>query len=173
MRNITQQHLIEANVQSGLNTYSKWSYHLLRIALGGIFIYSGAIKLLDVKGFARMISLYDLVPEQMLAAVAIGLPSLELVAGIGLLFEIPGALSAIFAMLLMFCTILWYAILQDLDIDCGCFSTEELKGQNSLRQALYRDFVMIAVCCFLYYYRFLRTRREQGSAPRLKFTTII
>jgi len=160
-------------VHSGLKTCSTWSYHLLRIALGGIFIYSGAIKLLDVKGFARMISLYDLVPEQLLAAVAIALPSLEVVAGIGLLFEVPGALSAIFAMLLMFCTILWYGILQDLDIDCGCFSTEELKGQNSLRHALYRDFVMLAVCCFLYYYRFLQTRRKQGSGRRLKFITTI
>lgn len=158
---------------SGLNTFTVWSYRLLRIAIGGIFIYSGTIKLLDVKAFARMISLYDLVPEQLLPAVAIGLPTLELVAGIGLLFEIPGALSAIFAMLFMFCTILWYGILQDLDIDCGCFSTAELKGQNSLRQALYRDFVMIAVCCFLYGYRFLRTRHEQGSATRLKFTKII
>jgi len=160
-------------VQSSLNTVTSWSYLLLRIAIGGIFIYSGAVKLLDVKGFARMISLYDLVPELLLAAVAIGLPSLELVAGIGILFEIPGALSAIFAMLLMFCSILWYGILKDLDIDCGCFSTAELKGQDSLRQALYRDFVMIAVCCYLYLYWFLRIRRELGAGVPLKFTKIV
>jgi uncharacterized membrane protein YphA (DoxX/SURF4 family) len=141
--------------------------------MGGIFIYSGAVKLMDVKGFARMISLYDLVPEQFLAPVAIGLPAVELLAGIGILFEIPGALSAIFAMLLMFCTILWYGILQDLDIDCGCFSTEELKGQNSLRQALYRDFVMIAVCCYLYLYRFLRIKREQGDGSQILIRKII
>ena len=159
-------------MQSSLNTVTSWFYLFLRIVIGGIFIYSGAIKLLDVKGFARMISLYDLVPEQFLAAVAIGLPSLELVAGIGILFEIPGALAAIFAMLLMFCTILWYGILQDLDIDCGCFSTAELKGQNSLRQALYRDFIMLAVCCYLYLYRFLRIRRELGSGVPVKFTKI-
>jgi hypothetical protein len=89
----------------------------------------------------------------LLAPVAIGLPLLELLAGIGLLFEIPGALSAIFGMLLMFCFVLWYGILKDLDIDCGCFSTEELKGQDSLRQALYRDLVMIAVCGHLFLYR--------------------
>ena len=158
---------------SGLNTITFWSYNLLRVLLGGIFIYSGAVKLLDVKGFARMISLYDLVPEQFLAPVAIGLPALELVAGIGILFEIPGALSAIFAMLLMFCSILWYGILKDLDIDCGCFSTAELKGQNSLRQALYRDFVMIAGCCYLYLYRFFRIRRELGPGVPVKFRKII
>lgn len=150
-----------------------WSYRLLRIILGGIFIYSGAVKLMDVKGFARMISLYDLVPEQFLAPVAITLPAVELLAGIGILFEIPGALSAIFAMLIMFCTILWYGILQNLDIDCGCFSTEELKGQNSLRQALYRDFIMIAACCYLYLYRFLRFKREQGDGSQILFRKII
>ncbi|MRR07642.1 MAG: DoxX family membrane protein [Deltaproteobacteria bacterium] len=160
--------MIEAHVQSGLNIFTSWSYRLLRIVIGGIFIYSGAIKLLDVKGFARMISLYDLVPEQLLAPVAIGLPALELVAGIGILFEIPGALSAIFGMLLMFCSILWYGILQDLDIDCGCFSTAELKGQDSLRQALYRDFVMIAGCFYLYLYRFFRIRRELGPGAPVK-----
>lgn len=158
---------------SGLNTITFWSYHLIRVLMGGIFIYSGAVKLLDVKGFARMISSYDLVPDQLLAPVAIGLPGLELLAGIGILFEISGALSAIFAMLLMFCSILWYGILKDLDIDCGCFSTAELKGQNSLRQALYRDFVMIAGCCYLYLYRFLRIRRELGAGAPVKFTKII
>lgn len=158
---------------SGMKAMNLWSYRLLRIILGGIFIYSGAVKLMDVKGFARMISLYDLVPEQFLAPVAITLPAVELLAGIGILFEIPGALSAIFAMLIMFCTILWYGILQNLDIDCGCFSTEELKGQNSLRQALYRDFIMIAACCYLYLYRFLRFKREQGDGSQILFRKII
>ncbi len=156
-----------------MKTINLWSYRLLRIVMGSIFIYSGAVKLMDVKGFARMISLYDLVPEQLLAPVAIGLPAVELLAGIGILFEIPGALSAIFAMLLMFCTILWYGILKDLDIDCGCFSTEELKGQSSLRHALYRDFVMIAVCCYLYLYRFLRIKRLQGAGLQILFRKII
>lgn len=158
---------------SGMKAINLWSYRLLRIILGGIFIYSGAVKLMDVKGFARMISLYDLVPEQFLAPVAITLPAVELLAGIGILFEIPGALSAIFAMLIMFCTILWYGILQNLDIDCGCFSTEELKGQDSLRQALYRDFIMIAACCYLYLYRFLRFKREQGDGSQILFRKII
>lgn len=136
-----------------------WSYRILRIAIAGVFIYSGALKLADVKGFANLVSQYQLVPEQLLAPVAFGLPAIELLAGIALLFEVPAALSAIFGMLLMFIFILWYGILKDLDIDCGCFSTEEIKGQDSLRLALYRDFAMVAVCLYLYTYRFLRERR--------------
>lgn len=144
-----------------LATVNQWSYRLLRFALAALFIYSGAVKLADVKGFAAMVSQYQLVPDQFLAPVAYGLPAIELAAGIGLLFEVPGALSAIFGMLLMFITILWYGILKNLDIDCGCFSTEELKGHDSLRQALYRDFVMVFTCGYLYLFRYRRSRLGQ------------
>lgn len=130
------------------------------MALSGVFIYSGVVKLFDVKGFAVLISEYGLVPSELLAPVAIGLPLFEVLAGVALLFEIPGALTAIFSMLLMFCAVLWYGILKNLNIDCGCFSTAELAGQESLRQALYRDFVMIAICGLLYLYRFLRLKRS-------------
>jgi uncharacterized membrane protein YphA (DoxX/SURF4 family) len=150
-----------------------WSYRLLKLCLAGVFIYSGSVKLLDVKGFARMVSQYGLVPDSLLAPVAIGLPVLEVLAGVGLLFEIPGALSAISGMLVMFISILWYGVLKDLDIDCGCFSTKELKGQDSLRQALYRDFVMVATCCYLYIYRFLRIRRGQDLDVGFRIRKII
>lgn len=149
------------------------SYHLPRIVLGGIFIYSGVVKLLDVKGFAALVSQYGLVPEALLAPLAIGLPALEVLAGVSLLFEVPGALGAIFAMLLMFCSVLWYGILKDLDIDCGCFSTAELQGQASLRQALYRDFVMIAVCGNLFLHRFLRLKQTLGEGWRKNIRIII
>jgi uncharacterized membrane protein YphA (DoxX/SURF4 family) len=143
------------------NSLNLWAYRILRIIIGGVFVFSGALKIVDVKGFARMISQYELVPEQFLAPVAYGLPVFELVAGIGLIFDIPGALTAISGMLLMFIGILWYGILKNLDIDCGCFSTEELKGQDSLRKALYRDIVMVAICGYFYLYRIVRIRRTQ------------
>lgn len=148
-------------MSTSLVIIQKWSYRLLRYALAGLFIYSGAVKLTDVEGFAAMVSQYRLVPDQLLAPVAYGLPAIELAAGIGLLFELPGALTAITGMLFMFITVLWYGILKGLDIDCGCFSTEELKGHDSLRQALYRDFVMVFVCGYLYLFRCRRSIRSQ------------
>jgi uncharacterized membrane protein YphA (DoxX/SURF4 family) len=152
---------------SRVKTINLWAYRILRAIIGGVFIYSGTIKVLDVKGFARMVSQYNLVPDQLLAPFAYGLPVLEILAGIGLIFEIPGALTAIFAMLIMFIGVLWYGILKDLDIDCGCFSTEEMKGQDSLKKALYRDIVMVAACSYFYLYRCMRIKRGQGW-PTLK-----
>lgn len=147
---------------SHLKAADLWAYRSLRIVIGGVFVYSGTIKVMDVKGFARMVSQYNLVPDQFLAPVAYGLPVLELLAGIGLIFDLPAALSAITGMLVTFIGILWYGILKDLDIDCGCFSTEEIKGQDSLRQALYRDIVMVAVCGYLYVSRIFRSTHGRG-----------
>jgi hypothetical protein len=86
----------------------------------------------------------------LLAPVAIGLPALEFLAGLGLIFAIRGSLSIIFGLLITFVIVLWYGILHNLNIDCGCFSPEEIKGYTSLRHALYRDIVMIAATIYLY-----------------------
>ncbi len=123
---------------------------LVRFSLGSIFIYAGFSKLLDPKAFAKVLSQYDLIPEGLLAPVSIGLPALEFLAGLGLIFAIRGSLSIIFGLLITFVIVLWYGILHNLNIDCGCFSPEEIKGYTSLRHALYRDIVMIAAAIYLY-----------------------
>jgi len=125
-------------------------YHFIRFVLGSIFVYAGFIKLIDPKTFAKAISQYDLVPESMLIPVAIGLPAIEFLAGLGLIFAISGSLSIIFGLLITFVIVLWYGILNNLSIDCGCFSPEELKSYTSLWYAFYRDLVMIAAVIYLY-----------------------
>ena len=123
---------------------------LVRFSLGSIFIYAGFSKLLDPKAFAKVLSQYDLIPEGLLAPVSIGLPALEFLAGLGLIFAIRGSLSIIFGLLITFVIVLWYGILHNLNIDCGCFSPEEIQSYTSLRHALYRDIVMIAAAIYLY-----------------------
>ena len=127
-----------------------WLNYLIRVILGSVFLYAGVAKLLDPKAFARVISQYDLVPESLLAPVAIGLPVLEVLAGIGLVLAVRGSLSVIFGLLVMFVFVLWYGILKNLDIDCGCFSPQELKSQASLWHAFYRDIAMIAATGYLF-----------------------
>jgi uncharacterized membrane protein YphA (DoxX/SURF4 family) len=129
---------------------SPWLQHIIRFSIGVIFMYAGITKIIDPKAFARVISQYDLVPESLLVPVAIGLPVLEILAGIGLFFAIRGSLSVIFGLLVMFIFVLWYGILKNLDIDCGCFSPQELKSQASLWHAFYRDAAMIAATAYLF-----------------------
>lgn len=134
-----------------------WLYHFLRLALAGIFIYAGFIKLLDPRAFGHAISQYDLVPEGLLPMVAIGLPALELVAGLGLILETRFSLTAIFILLCIFLVILGYAVWQNLDIDCGCFTADELDAQHSVKTAFWRDLIMIGVTFFLSWRRRLRS----------------
>jgi uncharacterized membrane protein len=129
---------------------SLWFQRIIRFALGAVFIYAGITKLVDPKAFAKIISQYDLVPESLLAPVAIGLPVLEVLAGIGLFFAVRGSLSVTLGLLVTFVCVLWYGILKNLDIDCGCFSPLELKSQASLWHAFYRDIGMITAVGYLF-----------------------
>jgi len=126
---------------------------LIRLALGLVFVYAGAVKLVDPRAFARVVSQYDIVPEFLLAPFAVGLPALEFLAGLGLVFNIRGSLAVISALLMIFVLVLGYGILNSLDIDCGCFSPEELNARNSLQQAFYRDLLMMGAVCYLYAYK--------------------
>jgi uncharacterized membrane protein YphA (DoxX/SURF4 family) len=131
-------------------------------SVGGIFITAGVMKLQDPKAFARIISQYDLVPEGLLPVIAMGLPGLEVVAGIGLVCAIPGSLGVIFGLLMLFVSVLWYGILKDPDVDCGCFSAEELKAQGELWKALYRDLLMIGASAFLFVSRWWQSGRNKS-----------
>jgi uncharacterized membrane protein YphA (DoxX/SURF4 family) len=128
-----------------------WPYRVVRFGLAALFIYGGVVKLLDPKAFARTISTYDIVPEMLLPFVAIGLPILETLAGIGLLFDIRGSLAVITGLLGIFVFVLGYGILNDLNVDCGCFGAEELAQRDSLRLAFYRDLVLVGIVVPLLY----------------------
>src|SRR4030042_5995052 len=136
---------------------SPWPERIIRFALGSVFIYAGFIKLLDPKTFAKVISQYDLIPEGLLAPVAVGLPLIEFLAGLGLILNIRGSLSVIFSMLILFVFVLWYGLLTGLSIDCGCFSPDEIAGHNSLKKAFYRDLLMIGAVFFMYIHRLIRS----------------
>jgi len=142
---------------------SPWPDRIIRLSLGAVFMYAGFVKLIDPKAFAKVISHYNLIPEVLLAPVAIGLPQLEFLAGLGLILNIRGSLSVICSMLVVFVLVLWYGILKDLSIDCGCFTPEELAGQAGLQKAFYRDLLMIGAVLFVYVHRYVRLDHKPGQ----------
>jgi uncharacterized membrane protein YphA (DoxX/SURF4 family) len=134
-----------------------WPYRIVRLALAGLFIYGGVTKLFDPKAFAATISAYDLVPEAFLPVVAIGLPLIETIAGLALVFDRPWGLHLITLLLALFVFVLGYGILDDLNVDCGCFGVEDLDKQAGLREAFYRDLVLIGIVApYLYLSRRIR-----------------
>jgi uncharacterized membrane protein YphA (DoxX/SURF4 family) len=144
------------NLKSNILPLLSWLSLLIRLGLGIVFIYAGAVKLSDPKAFARIISQYDLLPSVLLPVAAIGLAVLELLAGIGIILDIRGSLSLIFSLLIFFVIVLWYGVLKGLEVDCGCFSAEDLKSQAGLWQAFYRDLIMIGATLLLYISRWFQ-----------------
>lgn len=130
--------------------FSTSFYFLLRLILGGIFIFSGTVKLADTYKFAEIIYEYGILPDYLINPAAVGLPLFEIIAGLGLVFNIKYSLESITIMLIMFIGVLWFGILKDLNIDCGCFSADEISEQGSLWRALYRDLVFMAISMFLF-----------------------
>ncbi|MCO6466611.1 MAG: DoxX family membrane protein [Bradyrhizobiaceae bacterium] len=114
---------------------------VVRIFIAGFFLYAAIPKLVDPLAFATSISHYHLVPEWSSHGIALILPWLELLAAVGLLLGFKTRTSAFLcgAMLLVFTIAVAYAVIQGLQIDCGCFGEqggEEVSwlkvGKNSL-----------------------------------------
>lgn len=137
---------------------SLWSYRLVRIALGALFVYAGATKLMDVQGFALVIEEYGLVHGNMARIVALLLPVAECIAGAALVLDIRGSLSAVTGMCLLFFGVLGYALAAGLTIgDCGCFEPGELpegsEDGSALRSAFLRDIGLLFACAYCYWWR--------------------
>lgn len=89
--------------------------------------------------------------------LAVGLPLIERVAGLALVLDRPWGLHLITALLALFIFVLGYGILGDLNVDCGCFGVEELDKRAGLREAFYRDLILIGlVAPYLYLSRRVR-----------------
>ena len=118
-------------------------------------------KLMAPKEFAVIIDAYGLMPEAWILPLAIILPLLEMIFGLGLLLDIKGSLAGITGLLMLFMAILSYGLWLGLDVDCGCFGPQDPESEafHSLRPALYRDFVMIAGVIYLYFWRYYRSTK--------------
>ena len=136
-----------------------WLYHVTRVSLSVIFLWSGISKLFDPVSFAIIIDAYGLIPEMLSLPAAILLSFAEFIAGLGLLFDIRGSLSSIFMMLVFFMAILLYGMWLGLDIDCGCLSqsTPESKTFHDLSTAFFRDSIMFSGIVYLYAYRHVQS----------------
>lgn len=134
---------------------SRWPYRSIRWFLSAVFLYSGISKLMDPKAFGVIIEAYGLIPEGWVMPVAVVLPALETIAAVGLIWDVRWSLEAISGLLIMFIMIVGYGLYMGLDVDCGCFGSDDPEQAFSgLRSALYRDFVMLAGVFYLYACRF-------------------
>ncbi len=96
---------------------------LLRVLLGGLFIWSGVSKLQHMFLFQAAVGAYGILPASFVPVVAKALPWLEVMAGfyliIGLFTRFASGLMAV--MLTVFIVAISRALLNGQEIDCGCY----------------------------------------------------
>ena len=94
-----------------------------RLVVGGLFLYAGWMKAMDVYGFAKTVYGYGILPGFLVNLAAIVLPWVEVVAGIFMMAGIwPRAASGLVAgLLLIFMGAIVYNISRGYTFDCGCF----------------------------------------------------
>jgi len=123
-----------------------WLAALFRIALGVIFVWASLDKLLHPAAFAASISHYRLVPLGAINLMAICLPWIELCAGVALVLGLwtRAGLLIVDGLLAIFIVAIVSALRRDLDISCGCFSTDPTSHQMT-RWTLYWDAIWLGM----------------------------
>lgn len=107
--------------------HNRWFLLGLRILIGGIFIYAGALKIGDPQAFGDSIATFQVLPPQLIGLIALALPLFEILAGGALIFG-QFRRHAAFALLILalaFAFFLTQAIIRGLQVDCGCFGSGE------------------------------------------------
>lgn len=125
-----------------IKTSASW---ILRVAVAALFIYAGALKLMNPALFYRDILNYQIAPEFFAYISAYFLPPFEILAGAAVLFNasLKTALVAVSAMLAVFIIALASTITRGLDISCGCFGSA---NPSTAISAIAKDVAMLAAC---------------------------
>ena len=104
---------------------NKYLLLLIRIFLAFIFIYAGVQKISNPSDFSQAIANYKLLPIGLVNIFALGLPWIEVISGILLLFGILVKENSFIISLLLavFIGAIIISLARGLDITCGCFGT--------------------------------------------------
>lgn len=134
---------------------------ILRLVLGGIFVYAAWLKLRDPwQLFAMSIDAYRILPLQAVELAAHIIPWLELAVGVlmiaGLWLRITGPIVSL--LLLVFFTLMLRAYAKGQAIDCGCFGP----GEAISWKTLLRDGSLLASALLVTTMAY-RTRRKPAA----------
>ena len=123
---------------------------VLRLGLGGMFLYSAWSKIQDPRLFQTMVDNYRMLPTCVTALFAVTMSMTELLVGAMFIFSkwTREAAFATMVMLAMFIMALAQAQVRGLDISCGCFS-EDGNAPHAVLSALVRDVLLIAPTVWL------------------------
>ena len=124
---------------------------LLRVYVGGVFVYASMYKINYPGEFAETIASYQLLPYWAVNLTALIMPWLELASGVLLVLGVrtKSAAALVGGMLLLFSLVILVTLLRGIPIGCGCFtSVEEPLGWGTL----WRDLLWLAMTLQVYFF---------------------
>src|SRR4051794_7891522 len=152
-----------------------WLALLARLALAGVLIVAGWLKLPDPAESVRAVRAYQLLPEPVVPTVGHGLPLLEIVIGLLLLVGFATRFAAAVAGLLMLAFIIGIssAWARGLTIDCGCFGGGGSVAANQTKygQEIARDTALLLAAAFLVVWPASRLSIDPTPAARRSTTS--
>jgi uncharacterized membrane protein YphA (DoxX/SURF4 family) len=134
---------------------------LASIILSAVFIAAGLPKITDVASFALSIDQYQILPSTGVTLLALSLPWLELVVGLGLLVpKVQKTSRRLCAgLLLLFIVVHASTLVRGLEIQCACFGQEN--SGSSTVEALLRNIGLLVLAIAIIYL-------EKGPNPQMR-----
>jgi putative oxidoreductase len=148
------QHRQGAEVNNIVLRFLHW---ICRLALGGVFLYSGYVKMKAPLQFAADIAAYKLpMPDGMLFPISQYFPWVEIILGALLLigWKMRWWGIAASALMLFFITLLTVTYFRGIDANCGCFGS----GDKISPLTMLRDSVFLLPALFLAFEKSIRRR---------------
>jgi uncharacterized membrane protein YphA (DoxX/SURF4 family) len=131
-------------------TRDDWLIFIIRLIIGGFFIYASVDKILNPDAFAKIIHNYRILPPEFINVLAIILPWVEIISGFSLIigFKYRGANLIIMVLLAVFIVALTASLIRGLNINCGCFTTSST-AKSDLLWRIIEDVFMLIGCILI------------------------
>ncbi|MGX9365468.1 MauE/DoxX family redox-associated membrane protein [Desulfoplanes sp. PS50] len=131
--------------------FNRYIAFILRLYIGGIFIYASLSKISYPADFATNIANYMLVPYWAVNLLAVVMPWLELICGILLIAGVRSraAIMIIGSLMFVFTLAIGINLWRGTAISCGCFHAVE---DPMTMTTLMRDIMWLAMCGYIYFF---------------------
>ncbi|MBV8645522.1 MAG: DoxX family membrane protein [Candidatus Eremiobacteraeota bacterium] len=144
-----------------------WFILIVRVVIGVIFIVAGAAKVGHAAEFAAQIAGFRILPQVVIAPMALALPFLEILLGGYLIIGLFTRAAAWIAVILFatFDLAIASAVVRGMTVSCGCFGPNDKTVTTWAEVARDAVFVLLALVVALRPPGTLALDRRIGNAP--------
>jgi uncharacterized membrane protein YphA (DoxX/SURF4 family) len=139
---------------------------ILRLILGGVFLYAAGDKILHPDLFAPILLSYQILPLSCINFVALWLPACELLVAVLVLLGIWVRAASILlsGLLVIFIAGIVSALARGINLHCGCFSTDT-SGPARTWVSLWEEALLLALAVLLWSSYWDRRKAATGGPP--------